>query len=61
MMGGEGPVSKELEVIEEHQILEVDDGAEPATLSELSTQVVEEMRMVGEAMYSVCSFHNIDL
>lgn len=60
MLGAEGPSTKEAEVEKEHRLREVADLAEQVTSSELHPRIAEAMRKMQEAMYPVCSLHNID-
>lgn len=60
MMGGAGPVTKEVSVRKIDQFMELVGVTEPALSSELCPQVLEVIRKVRKAMYSIRSFHNVD-
>lgn len=49
-----------MRVKKEDQGMEVADVMEPTVTFELDPQVVEAMRKGREAMYPICTFHNVD-
>lgn len=61
MLGAFEQATKEIEVKEANQAMEMADVTEPAALPELAPQVVEAMRKVQKSMYFVYFFNNFDL
>lgn len=56
-----GSVAEDVEVKEGDQVMEGADVTDPAALSEIILQVVKVTRNVREAIYAICSLHNVDL
>lgn len=48
------------EVKKEQQMMKVSDVTEPTASSDLSYRIVQAMKKTREAMYFVCSFHDVD-
>lgn len=59
-LGAAIPVTKEVKVKKENQAVETVDVTEPAGMPELGRKVVEAMREVSEAIYSVRSLKNVN-